>query len=289
LTNLTRDKIFKRTRIAMASLVAIAGLAATLPRTPATAYDPNGEVAGETADQVLWRGTHESGNHSEWDRITISGSADADVVSNISHSGKYANALKVSNGYGGVRMVVTDVGLTSRAEDPKNLPDKGYFSVWYYFPQKIEPSSNIFQWKQAWQTGSNSQTRRLLYWIRADWNDNDNAFNFHLKTKVNNNNDTWDGTSRSLKVSSRKVPLNTWVHLECSYKWSKSGNGRIVCWQDGNKIFEFDNLTTEFNWSYLRYPRQWTVNNYTGSYTTNPANHTIYIDDAAIATSRLGP
>jgi hypothetical protein len=185
------------------------------------------------------------------------------------------------------KLVVAEGGQDMSVE-VRAVPGEGFYLVWYYLRQKVDPSINVFQWKKSWMIDSNSQTRRLLYWVRADWNDNANAFNFHLRTKANNNTGQWDGESRSMAISSREVPLNTWVHLECSYKWSKTGNGRIVCWQDGTKILEFNNLNTEYNWDYLRYPRQWTINNYTGSHVTTPKNHTIYVDAAAIATSRLG-
>ena len=97
----------------------------------------------------------------------------------------------------------------------------------------------------------------------------------------------WDGPTHSEAVSPLHVPLNTWVHLECSYRWSKTGNGQIACWQDGTKIIDAGNLYTEYDWPYLAYPRQWTVNNYATD--TDPDDHTVYIDDAAIATTRLGP
>jgi hypothetical protein len=241
----------------------------------------------------LWSAGHEGGDLDEWDYISISGSANASATNTIAHTGNYANALTVSNDNGGVRMVVTQTSATPNNEThPENLPNTAYYSIWYYFPDKIQPEANgwgpnIFQWKQAWKTGTNSQTRRLLYWIRADWSDSANAYKLHLRSKLDNQTGTWDNQSHSEAKSDKPLPLNTWVHLECSYTWSKTGNGAIKCWQDGTAIFDLTNIYTEYDWPYINHPRQWTVNNYS-KYTT-PDTHTIYVDDAAITTTRLGP
>ena len=242
---------------------------------------------------MLWSAGHENGDLEEWDYISISGSANAEIVTNITHSGNYATALNVSNDEGGVRMVVTQTTASpDNNTHPENLPNDAYYSVWYYFPDKIQPEAtgwgpNIFQWKQAWKTGPNSQTRRLLYWIRADWSNTNNAYQLHLRSKLNNQTGTWDNQSHSEATSNINLPLNTWVHLECRYRWSKTNTGRITCWQDGTQIFDRNNIYTEYDWPYTEHPRQWTINNYAKN--TTPNNHTIYIDDAAITTTQHGP
>ena len=229
---------------------------------------------------------HETGDLAQWDRISISGSANAEIVSDVVHTGSYAGALSVSSDDGGVRMVVvtTDWSPADKTH-PQNLPDEAFYSVWYYFPQKIDHHSNVFQWKQAEIDRPGHQTRRLLYFVRADWDSNTSQFQFHLRGKVNPDG-SWASSTHSVDMSSAGVPLNTWVHLECRYRWSKTGNGRITCWQDGTEIIDATGLYTELDVPYIGNPRQWTVNNY--SRDTTPDSHTIYIDDAAIATSRLG-
>lgn len=241
---------------------------------------------------VLWSAGHENGDLDEWDYVSVSGSADASATNAIARSGDYSNAMTVSNDDGGVRMVVVETAASPADQThPENLPASAYYSVWYYFPEKIEPDAdgwgpNIYQWKQAWKTGENSQTRRLLYWIRADWSDSGNGYKLHLRSKLDNATGVWDNVSHSEARSDVPIPLNTWVHLECFYQWSKTGNGTIECWQDDTKIFDLDNVYTEFDWSYVEQPRQWTVNNY--SRNTTPSSHTIYVDDAAVSTSRIG-
>lgn len=278
----------KLSRVTALALVAAALLAASISQsvssTPEAEHDSPDVFGGR--EELLWHANYETGDVGQWDYVTVSGSADAKVVTNMKRTGNYGNALTVRNDRGGVRMVVitTPSSPTDKAH-PRNLPNEAYYSVWFYFPQKIDPHTNVFQWKQAYQDGADHQTRRLLYWIRADWSDSRNAFRFHLRSKLNNQTGAWDNVSHSEAISTRDVPLNTWVHLECYYRWSKAGDGQITCWQDGVKILDRNNIHTEYNWPYLSRPRQWTVNNYTKN--TTPNDHTIYIDDAAIATHRI--
>lgn len=270
-------------------------LALAVSATSAIDRDDADATAAITADgaTTLWSAGHENGNLDEWDYMSVSGSANASATTAVARSGNYSNALTVSNDDGGVRMVVVKTAASPEdATHPENLPTFGYYSVWYYFPEKVEPDANgwgpnIFQWKQAWRTGETSQTRRLLYWIRADWSDSGNGYKLHLRSKLDNATGIWDNVSHSEATSDVPLPLNKWVHLECFYLWSQTGNGAIECWQDGTQIFNLQNVYTEFDWDYVEQPRQWTVNNYS-RYTT-PSSHTIYVDDAAISTARLGP
>lgn len=231
----------------------------------------------------LWTANHETGDASQWDRVTISGNAATQVTTTRPHTGTYSNELSVS-GSGGVRMVVeTTTASPTDSTHSENLPTDAYYSVWYNFPQKIDPYTNVFQWKQAFQDSPTHQTRKLLYFIRADWDTT--VFRFHLRGKVGAGG-TWESTPHSVAESTVEVPLNTWVHLECRYVWSQSGDGRITCWQDGTEIMDVAGIYTELDAPYLGKPRQWTVNNY--STNTSPSDHVLYVDDAAISLTRIG-
>jgi hypothetical protein len=79
------------------------------------------------------------------------------------------------------------------------------------------------------------------------------------------------------------LPIGQWVHLEVFLRQSPAFDGQIIVWQDGVEILNQGSIKT-------RYPAvgaEWSLNNYTEGIRPNPA--TIYIDDAVISMSRVGP
>ena len=78
------------------------------------------------------------------------------------------------------------------------------------------------------------------------------------------------------------LPVGRWVHIETYLKQATDFSGRIMVWQDGTQIFDEDNIKT-------KYPDgddQWSVNLYSDGLSPSPS--VLYIDDATIATYRVG-
>ena len=144
---------------------------------------------------------------------------------------------------------------------------------------------NIFQWKTGYDDGS-GRTARALYWHDL-YNEDDGTLYLALKARVNSNGQWVQGWSTTLATSPMPIPIGQWFHLESYYKWDKNGNGRLTTWLDGVQIWNVGGITTEFDWPFNVYKREWAINNYASN--TTPSTHTIYVDDAAISTSRLGP
>jgi hypothetical protein len=256
----------------------------------------------------------ESGGLNQWTGFTATGNAREQITQAVTHSGNYALALhaNASQGEAGIRARYEERIFAS---DPHNLPPDGYYSVWINIPQPLNPVNNIFQWKQAQlhclssHTGKNdceSQTRLLLYFVRADWIASDGNHQLVLRGKIDPNNGSWPnpgGTYALANSGGLRLELNRWHHLECRYLWDQTRKGRIQCWLDGHLWADLSNLYTQVPLTqsasqpnpgaptYKTKPRQWTVNNYmtSGNGAWDPVQTVIYFDDAIIGTSRVGP
>jgi hypothetical protein len=250
-----------------------------------------------TSAAILWSADHETGNLSQWASpnttggtgVWISGRADAKVVTTHKRSGRYGTALTIYNADGnnsegqpGVRMA--RVGTLA---DPHKLPAAGYYSVWYYFPRIIRPSVwwNVFQWKRRFVYADGSATSDPVLTVNIDNRGGGNMF-FYLYNHVGTDGRYMTPGNGVIVSASIDIPINTWFHFECYYQWATAPTGRITCWQDGVQIWDLQNIITEYSYGNVSDPWQWTVNSYSDN--TRPVTHTIYIDDAAISTERVG-
>ncbi|MBM4255361.1 MAG: hypothetical protein FJ147_05630 [Deltaproteobacteria bacterium] len=255
-------------------------------------------ACGDAADsahtpRVLWRADHEKGDLSQWESgghngIWISSTAHARITNSLSHSGRYSVALSITNADGtknpepGVRMA-----RVSTATTPTTLPDAAYYSVWFYFPQVVRPVIywNLFQWKRAFIRQDGVPWSDPLYSVNVG-NRADGTMYFYLYSYVGSDGGYMTKGNGVAAQALTNIPLKRWIHLECYYGWSRQKTGRVACWQDGHRILNVADVVTEYGYPNVEYPRQWTVNNYSGH--TDPPTHTIYIDDAIVSDSRIG-
>jgi hypothetical protein len=262
------------------------------PESPETeqplTVDDSTPPSGQASDSdILWSADFEQGSYPGG--ISISGIAWPALSTERVHSGQYAASLTIVNADGnqnpepGVRLTY-HAHDTASPSDPKNLPDEAYYSAHYFFPTQVMAEWwNLMQWKQSTMTSSSSQTRIPVYFVSSVYiND---AMHFVLRSKVSAEGE-YTQPGSTLAVATLPVPIESWVRLECLYHWSKEATGRIACWQNGELLWDVNNIITEFDIPYLEYPRQWTVNSYAGR--TYPTSHTIYVDDFAVRTTPLG-
>jgi Polysaccharide lyase len=230
-----------------------------------------------SVNPIIWKATHETGDISEWqqhgDFINQGQSAYFSMVTPFAHSGKYS------------------ISLTIDTEGPSNtgshaaylffwdqLPeDAYYYSAWYYIPSGTRPQDwwNIWQWKSTYngdtdssvpvysldvqELGNRQMSLKLIY--RPDLERNAISYQQNIKT----------------------LPHDQWVHIEAYYQKATNETGKVIVWQDGVEIFNLADVQTtmEDNTVY------WSVNHYTDYILPNPSS--IYIDDVAISTERIGP
>lgn len=160
-----------------------------------------------------------------------------------------------------------------------------YYSVWYFVPQHytVEKGGwlNWFQFKSKRPNGANDpfffldikndlrmgNMRFMLTW----WG----GHKFVGPQQSQQGYRTW--------IASEAIPIDRWFHIEAKYVCAGDFSGSIQIWQDGNEIFHLDQVKTRYSDGDC----QWGVNNYgTG---VSPSPVTIFIDDAVISATRVGP
>jgi hypothetical protein len=241
-----------------------------LPMVTATATPAPAPPA--TQPGVIWSANHETGDLSQWTEndngaVWNSGSGVASVTDRVAHSGRYAAQLTITgaNNPGGDPQAVR---IFRYKESQSGQPL--YYSAWYYFPQTYTPQMwwNIFQFK------SKSSTRNDAFWQLNVGNRADGKMYLYMRNWVN---------SRGYDQKLANLPVNTWTHIEVYYKQG-IGDGHITVWQDGVQLFDLDGITTRYADSYQS--ANWSLNNYTDAIL--PSDATIYVDDVAISTTRVG-
>jgi hypothetical protein len=164
---------------------------------------------------------------------------------------------------------------------------QAYYSAWYYFPRIYRAEWwNLFQFKSRndrtsssdpfWflQIGNRPNGNMYLYltWWHQLWLD---------RGVEGPHRGEFGGKNYDQVLAD--LPIGQWVHIEVFLRQSAAFDGQIIVWQDGVELVNQSNVRT-------RYPAvgaEWSLNNYSGAIRPTPA--TIYIDDAVISTSRMGP
>jgi hypothetical protein len=198
----------------------------------------------------------------------------------VAHSGRYSAKATIAT-----PPSPSAVRLFRWTESRAN--PEAYYSAWLYFPRIYTPSWWIIdQFKSRscstcdpdpfWfvQVGNRANGAMFLYltWWHGPWPNG---------TVEGPHQGEFGGQDYYQTV--KDLPTNQWVHLEIFLRQSSGFGGEIVVWQDGTEILRQSNVKT-------RYPfmgDEWAPSSYSGSISPSPA--TIYIDDAAISTARLGP
>ena len=88
--------------------------------------------------------------------------------------------------------------------------------------------------------------------------------------------------NRNLGNSAMNIPVGRWWQLEVYVVKAPDATGRVTVWQDGVQVIDAPNVPTTYSDDF-----QWSVDSY--SRALDPSRATIYVDDAAISTSRIGP
>jgi len=249
-----------------------------------------GEPAASPAPIIFWSADHETGDMSQWHDgdakyprggIFNSGGdlAEAEASADFAHSGKYSARMTL-RGAAQNKLAVRLMRWGNEAWDTDNsqgLPQEAYYSAWYYFPRAYKPAKwwNIFQFKSTpeGKTGRDSQP---MWTVNVD--SRDGKMTLYLYTKFN----TPANPGKQLADPPLTLPVGKWVHLEVLYRHSETNAGRIAMWQDGTKIYDVDGVKTA-----LGERITWGIGNYTDD--IEPSTATIYVDDAVIATQRIGP
>lgn len=225
---------------------------------------------------LVWKATHETGDISEWqqhgDFIRQGQSAYYSMVTPFAHSGKYSVCLTIdTDGYSDSGSHAAYLFYWDQLPE-----DAYYYSAWYYIPAGTQPQYwwNVWQWKSTYNGNSDYSVPMFI----LDILEQDNGqLALHLVYRPDID------AKVDFRQNTKTVPTDQWFHIEAYYEEAYDQTGQVIVWQDGEEILNVSNVqTVEQDKTVF-----WSVNHYSDEIL--PAPSSIYIDDAAITTERLGP
>jgi Polysaccharide lyase len=244
----------------------------TITSLPASTEEPS----SFNPAAIVWKATHETGDISEWqqhgDFIRQGQSAYYSMVTPFAHTGNYSISLTIdTEGYS------DSGGHAAYLFFWDQLPeDAYYYSAWYYIPAGTQPQHwwNVWQWKSTYNGDTDYSVPMYILDI-LEQNNGELALHLVYRPDIEEKID--------YRQNQKTVPTDQWFHIEAYYKKAVDETGQVIVWQDGEEILNLSNVQTteQDNTVY------WSINHYTDEIL--PAPSSIYIDDAAITTERIGP
>ncbi len=227
----------------------------------------------DLGSDVLWSARHEGNTFDEW-LTPPGGSANAnptpntvDVSSERAYRGMFSARLSIDAPLNGGQ---SNSGLSRRGL----LPTEAYYSAWYYLPHSVTVGGFWVIFKL--------RTRDSV----DDAGTEHELFDLDLK-----NLPTGEMTLRlydhrsgdiPLDVAEPVVPVGRWFQVEAFYRNAPDATGRVTYWLDGKQIVDVTGRPTgQTPWV------QWLAVSVAEDLT--PSTEVIFIDDAAISLSRVGP
>ena len=226
--------------------------------------------AGATGP-LLWTATFEPGDLSEWLQGGDGGYAAVNVTPKPSVTTEFAHTGR----YSGKAVLMSSSQQSFEyfyREAPS--PPEAYYSAWFYIP-----ASYVVK---TWLS--------IMHFQGSPTNDGRNAF----PTWDINLNPQQDGSLTAqlynfvtmkplLQTQGVPVPIGKWVHFELLLKKAITATGGVAVWQDGTAILKVEDVATV-------YQSDWTEFMVGGSADAiTPSMGAVYVDDAAISLTRVGP
>ena len=228
---------------------------------------------GDGPASVLWRGTFEPGNLSEWtadgegNAFTPTGGDKPLATLAMAHSGRYGGQFTIAP--------KASMASTSYLFRNQPSPPQGYYSAWFYVPSTIAVG--------AWLS--------LTHFSGSDTGDGKNLsaiwdVNLYplpaggLAAQLYDYRGTGFNLRQTIPVP---FPVDTWVQLEVYLSKATGPTGEVTVWQDGVQILQRLNVQTVTNdWT------QWDAGGAADA-STLPSPASVYMDDAAISLVPVGP
>jgi len=228
---------------------------------------------GDGPASVLWRGTFEPGNLSEW-----TGDGEGNVFTPTGGDKPAATLVMAHSGrYGGQFTIAPKASMASTSYLFRNQPSplQAYYSAWFYVPSTIA----VGAWLSLTHfTGSDTGDGKNL---SAIWD-----VNLYPLLGGGLAAQLYDylGTGfNQRQIAPVPFPLDTWVQLEVYLSKATGPTGEVTVWQDGVQILQRLNVQTVSNdWM------QWDAGGAADA-TTLPSPAFLYMDDAAISLVPVGP
>ena len=228
---------------------------------------------GDGPASVIWRGTFEPGDLSEWSGDGEGGSYTQNTPAKPSptlampHNGRYAGLFTIAP--------TASMASTGYLFRNQPSPAQGYYSAWFYVPSTIA----VGNWLSLTHfSGSETGDGRNL---AAIWD-----VNLYPLAGGGLAAQLYDyaGTGFNLRQTTPvPFPTDDWVQLEVYLSKATGPTGEVTVWQDGVQILQRLNVTTVSNdWM------QWDAGGAADA-STLPSPSVVYMDDAAISLVPVGP
>ncbi len=265
---MTAKQIVARVRL---SDVTATALLACLLAGPACARQAELGSIGDGPASVLWRGTFEPGDLSEW-----TGDGEGNVYTqNVVATDRPAATLAMAHSgrYGGIFTIAPKASMASTSYLYRNQPSplQGYYSAWFYVPSTITVGSWL---SLSHFSGSETGDGKNLF---AIWDVN--LYPLPSGGLAAQLYDYASGANTRQPVPAL-FPLDAWTRIDVYLSKATGPTGEVTVWQNGTQILQVTDVTTVSNdWV------QWDAGAAVDSVLPSPAY--VYMDDAAISLAPL--
>jgi len=225
----------------------------------------------QLGSDLLWSARHETGGLGEWtDDMKGGAAADApdtsfEVSTDFAHSGTYAVKLAnaaVSN-YEEVRLWRTD-----------QYPQAAYYSAWFYLPRAYQTTDDWTIMQVRNPLPSDPTTISLLLDVDLRSLPGGDL----ILSVYDHRGDYLRAATPDPAVS---VPVNEWFQVQAFFDYSSGGDGRFALWLNDRLLYD---LRRPFNVGGTVYFSVCNV-----GHALSPTDSAIYVDDAAVSLTRVGP
>jgi hypothetical protein len=232
-------------------------------------------------EELTFAATDWNGTSGGYDGCWANGGATCITTTAQAHTGSRSCTMTRPATVSGARLAKT------QTDSAPPLPVSAYYSSWLYYPSALTiPSWHMaMQWKRAPSVNGSDPILTLDIKTRSG------AMYFILGDHVNHVDHTYNEFDTPTIASAPpgiNIPIAQWFHLECLYTFATTDTGVIQCWQDGAELWHLTNRQTDYPYGTQPdgRPWQWTLANYSDN--SSPVPFTVYSDDAAISTTRVG-
>jgi hypothetical protein len=241
-------------------------LLAALTALPGAACGPRLDVGSD----LLWTATHETGDFSEWmqedagNAITFPDGNTVEVSTETVHGGSRAAKLTISPGADGQQH-------NAMLQRFGELPREAFYSAWYYLPRSVAVRTFWVIFKFQMQSAATGNQLYDLDLVNLPSGEMSLVLYDHR---------TASGVT--LDVTDPVVPVGRWFHIEAFYRNASDASGRATFWLDGRAIVDIANQpmapTSWVEWDACSVGEN-----------LDPVPAVIFVDDAAISRTRVGP
>ena len=223
-----------------------------------------------TSPTILWSADHETGNLSAWHlggdpqggEYAIAGTAA--VSRDLAHAGSYAVKLSIDTSDGADHLT----RLYRRT-----VSGGAFYSAWFYWNQAHTPAAwwSIILFRA--QTDPADPNTYVNLWDVEGARQSDGQMTLRFLDHLTN--------KMTYPLPVKPLPVGQWVQIEAFFQYAPPNGTRLTVWQDGEPLLDMTGLgQSPSNYIF------WAIGN--GSNGLAPPLSILYIDDAAIATARLG-